>query len=965
MRRPKTKLCCHPCFHTQFFRRSLNVVIVGWSDSTSTVVSITDTKGNTYVPAVGPVSISGTATQRIYYASNIVAAAKGGNTLTVTFSGTVAWPDVRIMEYSGISTSSPFDVGTSASGTSTSPNSGPVTTTNANDLLVASDYVADVTTASDPNFTQRFLSAGGETVEDRIVTTTGAYSAGATQTGPDWWLMQVAAFRAANNHTSVDMVMEEALTPFSSWINVKTTYGAAGNGTTDDTTAIQNCLNYVNGSSSTGAVCYFPAGTYKITSTLTNTVGPSTIPASLIGADPSTTKILWAGPSSCANTPGLTPTTIGCAMLIQNGGAGADYERLTWDGANIAQFGVAEWFNHAANPTLSAYGAQHQDEVFQNLYIGLQPGRMDANCTNFCNNDSEGQVRRVSFINNSYAGLNTGSFNAVDWWVWDSSFSNNVRGVSNDYLVPGGYVGTDGAGAGTAHVYRSNFSQSTFADIEVGHIANWLGVHNNFSTGSASFLYIDNAGENSTPLIAENNRVVNLSSATPISFSNAGPLMLVDNQFGDTPNEPVYAFSPSKPGPPDADFLTIGNTAYGLWPSVTQFQRIKSVNDSTVATGIISTTAPILPATPAVVSHTVFEVQPTDSTATIQGYINSAIASSDPQAIVHFGGRKTYNINSTLTIPAHSHVQLVGDGWMTVLAWTGSNSAGPMISIAGPSKVTIREIQFNGANLSEVTTPIAITGADSIGGRIQVVGSDLVSISATNLTNTQLSLQANPRIVPQNISTANPAVTLAGVSSAVSVSGDQGTLVMSGNSNYLMEDTWFEGIGSSTSLFNVPNGRFTYVGGIAAPASHSGTQTVAPILVNGGSASQTYVGMMFNLANVNVAGSQIAAEVENESASARAYFYGNGSLPGENAWFSRPGPNVSEVSFVSNRQSSGSSSGQYADQGDTSNSGIINGWAQARTLQWDTSPYTPPVGATDIRIYRVFALFAGGVTISN
>jgi hypothetical protein len=178
----------------------LNVVIVGWNDSTSTVTSITDTSGNSYVAAVGPVSISGTATQRIYYAANIKAAAAGANTVTVTYSASVVWPDVRIIEYSGISTSSPFDVGVSASGTGTAINSGAVTTTNANDLLVASDYVANVTSAADPTYVQRFLSAGGETVEDKTVTATGAYSAAATQNASGWWLMQLAAFRAATSN---------------------------------------------------------------------------------------------------------------------------------------------------------------------------------------------------------------------------------------------------------------------------------------------------------------------------------------------------------------------------------------------------------------------------------------------------------------------------------------------------------------------------------------------------------------------------------------------------------------------------------------------------------------------------------------------------------------------------------------------------------------------------------------------
>ena len=43
--------------------------------------------GNAYTLAVGPTTIAGFASQSIYYAKNIAAAAAGANTVTVTFSG--------------------------------------------------------------------------------------------------------------------------------------------------------------------------------------------------------------------------------------------------------------------------------------------------------------------------------------------------------------------------------------------------------------------------------------------------------------------------------------------------------------------------------------------------------------------------------------------------------------------------------------------------------------------------------------------------------------------------------------------------------------------------------------------------------------------------------------------------------------------------------------------------------------
>src|SRR5262249_37087709 len=77
---------------------NMNVVVVGWNDSTATVSSVTDTKGNAYALAIGPTVLAGQASQSIYFAPNIVAAASGANTVTVRFSAAANFPDVRVLE---------------------------------------------------------------------------------------------------------------------------------------------------------------------------------------------------------------------------------------------------------------------------------------------------------------------------------------------------------------------------------------------------------------------------------------------------------------------------------------------------------------------------------------------------------------------------------------------------------------------------------------------------------------------------------------------------------------------------------------------------------------------------------------------------------------------------------------------------------------------------------------------------
>ena len=117
---------------------SLNVVAVGWFNTTAHVLSVTDSRGNNYVLAAGPTTQAQAGTQAIYYAANVVA---GTNTVTVTFDAAVPYPDVRIAEYSGIDLFNAFDVAISGTGTGATSNSGSVTSTNANDLLVGANYV--------------------------------------------------------------------------------------------------------------------------------------------------------------------------------------------------------------------------------------------------------------------------------------------------------------------------------------------------------------------------------------------------------------------------------------------------------------------------------------------------------------------------------------------------------------------------------------------------------------------------------------------------------------------------------------------------------------------------------------------------------------------------------------------------------------------------------------------------------
>jgi hypothetical protein len=170
----------------------LNVVAVMWGDTTQAISSVTDSKGNTYAVAAGPTKGTGLSSA-IYYAKNI---AGGSNTVTVKFNGTASFPNMNVLEYSGLDPANPLDVSAGATGSGTTGNSGSKTTTSANELIVGAGNPSTVFTGPGSGFTNRMINGFGGITEDKIVSSTGNYNATATLTSGAW-VMQMAAFRGS------------------------------------------------------------------------------------------------------------------------------------------------------------------------------------------------------------------------------------------------------------------------------------------------------------------------------------------------------------------------------------------------------------------------------------------------------------------------------------------------------------------------------------------------------------------------------------------------------------------------------------------------------------------------------------------------------------------------------------------------------------------------------------------------
>jgi hypothetical protein len=176
----------------------------------------------------------------------------------------------------------------------------------------------------------------------------------------------------------------------------------------------------------------------------------------------------------------------------------------------------------------------------------------------------------------------------------------------------------------------------------------------------------------------------------------------------------------------DADVTSIGNT-FTVPDAVSANGRLIAIDDRVAATGAINPVPPTLPSVPLNLHRPVFEVEPNGDGAAIQRAIDRATERMGTRPVVHipFG---EHAVSRTLTIPP-GDVQIVGDGYGTVLKWAGGDR-GPVLRLAGPSKATLREFQIDGASKAD---DIVVDGIDQPRARVYLEGVQVRSGSESNL----------------------------------------------------------------------------------------------------------------------------------------------------------------------------------------------------------------------------------------
>lgn len=193
----------------------------------------------------------------------------------------------------------------------------------------------------------------------------------------------------------------------ASVINVKTHYGAAGDGSTDDTTAINNALTAAAGGSySGGRVVYIPSGIYKITGTLN--VGSNV----LVVGEGNTTIIRCSGNfyAFTFNTgyrSRVTSLAIDAAAL-QSSGGGFNYASatgfVTIDHITFGDYLNALVWLRTSTPT-SEYVMEHIQG--HSLTRGGTNYGMAGNANGFVLGDGTNQVVQIWMRHVSMTGLTT------------------------------------------------------------------------------------------------------------------------------------------------------------------------------------------------------------------------------------------------------------------------------------------------------------------------------------------------------------------------------------------------------------------------------------------------------------------------------------------------------------------------------------------------------------------------------
>ncbi|MBU6158213.1 MAG: autotransporter-associated beta strand repeat-containing protein [Bacteroidetes bacterium] len=181
---------------------TLIAVIATRGNASNTISGISQT-GTTWQRATQSVNASGSLTVEIWYAQG---SATSDASITVTMNQSNVKSSATVIEYNGVLSLNPLDATSANTGSGTAASTGNITTTQANDLIIAGvglqgsspgmstiensfTQVDNPTTQGNPGTNTNLF------VLERIVSSTGTYAAGGTLNTSIPWVAAIAAFK--------------------------------------------------------------------------------------------------------------------------------------------------------------------------------------------------------------------------------------------------------------------------------------------------------------------------------------------------------------------------------------------------------------------------------------------------------------------------------------------------------------------------------------------------------------------------------------------------------------------------------------------------------------------------------------------------------------------------------------------------------------------------------------------------
>jgi hypothetical protein len=523
-------------------------------------------------------------------------------------------------------------------------------------------------------------------------------------------------------------------TPRADWINVKNPSaipafagykGAVGDGVADDTAAIQAIFKYIE-KNNNGAylTVYFPAGTYKITQTLTSYHTPN---VSLIGCG-SDTKISWAGQD-------------GGAMFWPQGVDNMRYVGLTWLGNNHAAVAYEE-----CSYQVYSGGLRHENESFHDFTAKATYVYQDAKGQQITTPTpptaailsgypagltGETQIFNCVFINcetGVYEAWQTGNF--FCWFIEGCEFEKCGVGINLHW------------GGGNS-VANCHFDHCTTADILGGG-----DTHIRHCTSVGGGYFFADPGSDQNPLdanIIEDCWTDGWSNgAYAIKFDRSGPNTVFDCTFTNPPAQASGLIITGTCSMPSQ--LTLSNNYAPGFPAGAQMiQADPKARIDQVPQGLRFAALPLTSANQTFLHTTVppgsthiFDIslppyramwtKPAnqngipDISAAVQAAVNDAQKTGDgATAYIPTG---IYNLSTTIKMTG-SNYTVEGNGFNTMICWWGPKN-GAMFAVDSPQNLRLQFLRLATIDsLSEVVRETSKTPCSMIYDGIHTGGYSL------------------------------------------------------------------------------------------------------------------------------------------------------------------------------------------------------------------------------------------------